>query len=77
MSDLAKIQFTHYNVWQAGLPVLDSRDPNCALMHNLLERAGVNYVIVDGIKLIEKGKVVIKAYAEPVRYTETGLRFSD
>lgn len=61
----------------AGFPVLDSRDPNCALMHNLLERAGGHYVDVGGTKLIEEGKVGIKANVEPVGYTETGLRFSD
>ncbi|KAJ5650935.1 monooxygenase [Penicillium longicatenatum] len=61
----------------AGFPVLDSRDPNCALIHNLLERAGGHYVDVGGTKLIEEGKVGIKANAEPVAYTKTGLRFSD
>jgi hypothetical protein len=61
----------------AGFPVLDSRDPKCALIHNLLERAGGHYVDVGGTKLIEEGKVGIKANAEPVAYTKTGLRFSD
>ncbi|KAL2839732.1 hypothetical protein BJY01DRAFT_250332 [Aspergillus pseudoustus] len=61
----------------AGFPVLDSRDPSCALMHNLLERAGGHYVDVGGTKLIEEGKVGVKALVEPVGYTETGLRFSD
>ncbi|KAJ0422217.1 monooxygenase [Aspergillus carlsbadensis] len=60
-----------------GFPVLDSRDPSCALMHNLLERAGGHYVDVGGTKLIEEGKVGFKAGVEPVAYTETGLRFSD
>ncbi|KAL4926923.1 monooxygenase [Aspergillus undulatus] len=61
----------------AGFPVLDSRDPNCVLMHNLLERAGGHYVDVGGTKLIEEKKVNVKASVEPVAYTETGLRFSD
>ncbi|OJJ70339.1 hypothetical protein ASPBRDRAFT_197053 [Aspergillus brasiliensis CBS 101740] len=61
----------------AGFPVLDSRNPDCALMHNLLERAGGHYVDVGGTKLIEERKVNVKAGAEPVAYTETGLRFSD
>ncbi|KAL3481108.1 monooxygenase [Aspergillus californicus] len=62
---------------EAGFPVLDSRDPDCALMHNLLERAGGHYVDVGGTKLIEEGQVGFKAGVEPVGYTETGLRFSD
>lgn len=45
----------------AGFPVLDSRNPDCALMHNLLERAGGHYVDVGGTKLIEERKVNIKA----------------
>ncbi|GKZ49685.1 hypothetical protein AbraIFM66951_002256 [Aspergillus brasiliensis] len=61
----------------AGFPVLDSRNPDCALMHNLLECAGGHYVDVGGTKLIEERKVNVKAGAEPVAYTETGLRFSD
>ncbi|KAJ6095462.1 monooxygenase [Penicillium sp. IBT 16267x] len=35
------------------------------------------YVDIGGTKLIEEGKVGIKANVEPVAYTETGLRFSD
>ncbi|RDH29913.1 monooxygenase [Aspergillus welwitschiae] len=61
----------------AGFPVLDSRNPDCALMHNLLERAGGHYVDVGGTKLIEERKVNVKAGVEPVAYTRTGLRFSD
>ncbi|KAH9226022.1 hypothetical protein K456DRAFT_1934595 [Colletotrichum gloeosporioides 23] len=61
----------------AGFPVLDSRDPDCALMHNLLERAGGHYVDVGATSLIAEGKAGLKAGAEPVAYTETGLRFSD
>jgi hypothetical protein len=34
------------NLAATGFPVLDSRDPSCALTHNLLERAGGNYVDV-------------------------------
>jgi len=61
----------------AGFPVLDSNDPDQALMHNLLERAGGHYVDIGGTKLIEEGKVAIKANVEPVAYTKTGLLFSD
>lgn len=61
----------------AGFPVLDSREPTCALIHNLLKRAGGHYIDVGGTKLVEEGKVSIKAGAEPVSYTETGLQFSD
>lgn len=61
----------------AGFPVLDSRHPETALMHNLLERAGGHYVDVGGTKLLLDGKVGIKAGVEPVAYTTTGLRFSD
>ncbi|KAL3496535.1 monooxygenase [Aspergillus germanicus] len=62
---------------QTGFPVLDSSDPSCSLMHNLLERAGGHYVDVGGTKLIEEGRVGFRAGVEPVGYTETGLRFSD
>ncbi|KAJ5980851.1 Monooxygenase [Penicillium waksmanii] len=61
----------------AGFPALDSSDPSQALMHNLLERAGGHYVDVGGTKLIEDGKIVVKANVEPVAYTATGLQFSD
>jgi hypothetical protein len=61
----------------AGFPVLDSSDPSCSLMHNLLERAGGHYVDVGGTKLIEERRVGFRAGVEPVGYTETGLRFSD
>lgn len=62
---------------EAGFPVLDSSNPNCTLMQNLIERGGGHYVDVGGTKLLEEGKVSIKALVEPVAYTETGLRFSD
>lgn len=61
----------------AGFPVLDSSDPTQSLMHNLLERAGGHYIDVGGTKLIEEGKVGIKAGTEPVGYIISGLRFSD
>ncbi|KAJ5521884.1 hypothetical protein N7527_005999 [Penicillium freii] len=59
-----------------GFPVLDSTNPECALMQNLIERAGGHYVDMGGTKLLEEGKAGIKANVEPVAYT-TGLRFSD
>ncbi|CAI7648612.1 unnamed protein product [Penicillium pancosmium] len=61
----------------AGFPALDSSDPSQALMYNLLERAGGHCVDVGGTKLIEDGKVAVKANVEPVAYTPTGLQFSD
>ncbi|KAK4864839.1 hypothetical protein LT330_001462 [Penicillium expansum] len=61
----------------AGFPVLDSTNPECALMQNLIERAGGHYVDIGGTKLLEEGKAGIKANVEPVAYTSTGLRFSD
>ncbi|KAF6825245.1 flavin-containing monooxygenase [Colletotrichum plurivorum] len=61
----------------AGFPVLDSRNPECALMHNLVERAGGHYVDVGATELITRGAVGVKAGVEPCAYTETGLRFSD
>ncbi|KAJ5700121.1 hypothetical protein N7536_003134 [Penicillium majusculum] len=60
-----------------GFPVLDSTNPKCALMQNLIERAGGHYVDVGGTKILEEGKAGIKANVEPVAYTATGLRFSD
>ncbi|PYH89515.1 FAD/NAD(P)-binding domain-containing protein [Aspergillus ellipticus CBS 707.79] len=62
---------------EAGFDVLDSRDPNCLLMHNLLERAGGHYVDVGGTKLLEQGKAGIISGVEPIAYTPTGLLFSD
>ncbi|ETS86267.1 hypothetical protein PFICI_00095 [Pestalotiopsis fici W106-1] len=62
---------------KAGFQVIDSRDPKAVLMSNLLERAGGHYVDVGASKLIAEGKVAVKGGAEPVAYTERGLRFSD
>lgn len=61
----------------AGFPVVDSSDPDSALMHNLLERAGGHYVDVGGTNLLAEGKAGVKAGVEPIAYTATGLRFSD
>ncbi|KAJ5505917.1 hypothetical protein N7453_004874, partial [Penicillium expansum] len=61
----------------AGFPVLDSTNPECALMQNLIERAGGHYIDIGGTKLLEEGKAGIKANVEPVAYTSTGLQFSD
>ncbi|WYZ38061.1 hypothetical protein EsH8_II_001567 [Colletotrichum jinshuiense] len=60
-----------------GFPVLDSRNPECALMHNLIERAGEHYVDVGVTNLLAEGKAYVKAGVEPIAYTESGLRFSD
>ncbi|KAF6789972.1 flavin-containing monooxygenase [Colletotrichum sojae] len=61
----------------AGFPVLDSRNPECVLMHNLVERAGGHYVDLGATDLITQEAVGVKAGVEPCAYTETGLRFSD
>ncbi|KAH7464405.1 hypothetical protein FOXG_17115 [Fusarium oxysporum f. sp. lycopersici 4287] len=61
----------------AGFPVLDSTDKDCALVHNLVERAGGHYVDTGATSLIADGNVGVKANVEPVAFTETGLRFSD
>ncbi|KAG8158326.1 hypothetical protein KVR01_012087 [Diaporthe batatas] len=62
---------------EAGFPVFDSAHPDADLMSNLLEQAGGHYVDVGTTKLIEDGRVSVKAGVEPVAYTATGLRFSD
>lgn len=61
----------------AGFPVIDSAHAGADLMSNLLERAGGHYVDVGTTKLIEDGKIGVKAGVEPVAYTTTGLKFSD
>ncbi|KAI1779526.1 FAD/NAD(P)-binding domain-containing protein [Hypoxylon cercidicola] len=63
---------------EAGFPVIDSRHPDGHLQHYLLERGGGHYVDMGkGVHLIAEGKVGVKGGAEPVAFTETGLRFSD
>lgn len=62
---------------EAGFPVIDSRDPNAALMHNLIERGGGHYVDTGATKLLAQGKVAFRAGVEPQAYTESGLRLSD
>ncbi|KAK4172919.1 hypothetical protein QBC36DRAFT_336900 [Triangularia setosa] len=64
-------------VIEAGLPVIDSAHPDACLMHNLLERGGGHYVDIGGMEVIAEGKVDVIAGAEPISYTETGLRFAD
>lgn len=62
---------------KAGFPVLDSRDPDVNLQHNLFERGGGHYVDVGGTDLIANGEVAVRGLVEPVGFTETGLRLSD
>jgi cation diffusion facilitator CzcD-associated flavoprotein CzcO len=62
---------------EAAFPVIDSRDPNAALMHNLIERGGGHYVDTGATKLLAEGKVAFRAGVEPKAYTESGLRLSD
>ncbi|KAI4853210.1 hypothetical protein E4T44_00985 [Aureobasidium sp. EXF-8845] len=42
---------------EAGFPVIDSRDPDAALMHNLIERGGGHYVDTGATKLLAEGKL--------------------
>lgn len=60
-----------------NFPVIDSTNPDMALMHNLLERGGGHYVDIGGVALLTEGKAAVKANVEPVAYTSTGVRFSD
>ncbi|KAJ5239232.1 hypothetical protein N7468_003851 [Penicillium chermesinum] len=62
---------------KAGFPVIDSNDPSQSLISNLLETAGGHYMDVGGAKVLEEGKVAIKALVEPVAYTPSGLKLSD
>ncbi|KAI4758567.1 hypothetical protein E4T52_09246 [Aureobasidium sp. EXF-3400] len=62
---------------EAGFPVIDSRDPNAALMHNLIERGGGHHVDTGATKLLAEGKVAFRAGVEPKAFTESGLRMSD
>lgn len=61
----------------AGLSVLNSTDPSCALLHNLVERGGSHHVDIGGTKLIDEGKLKVKAGVEPLAFTKQGLVFSD
>ncbi|KAB5545495.1 hypothetical protein GE09DRAFT_967951 [Coniochaeta sp. 2T2.1] len=83
---LARNLFTHFAsqeperysaLAKAGFPVYDSRHPNAALLHNLIERAGGHYVDIGGTSLLSEGKAGVKAGVEPVGYTAAGLHFSD
>ncbi|GAB7357353.1 hypothetical protein MBLNU459_g8301t1 [Dothideomycetes sp. NU459] len=60
-----------------GFQVYDSRHPDAALMHNLIERGGGHYVDTGATALLVEGKAGFKCGAEPVAYTSTGLRLSD
>ncbi|KAG9569700.1 hypothetical protein KCU71_g2759, partial [Aureobasidium melanogenum] len=62
---------------EAGFSVIDSRDPDAALMHNLIERGGGHYVDTGATKLLAEGKVSFRAGVEPKSYTNSGLRLSD
>ncbi|KAG9604984.1 hypothetical protein KCU77_g884, partial [Aureobasidium melanogenum] len=62
---------------KAGFPVIDSRDPDAALMHNLIERGGGHYVDTGVTKLLAEGKVAFRVGVEPQAYTSSGLRLSD
>jgi hypothetical protein len=62
---------------EAGFPVIDSQDPDAALMHNLIERGGGHYVDTGATKLLAEGKVGFRAGVEPKAYTKSGLRLSD
>lgn len=85
-SQFGRNLFTHFALQEpdrysaltkAGFPVIDSRDPDASLMHNLIERGGGHYIDTGATTLLVEGKVGFKASVEPVAYTVTGLRFSD
>lgn len=62
---------------EAGFLVIDSRDPDAALMHNLIERGGGHYVDTGTTNLLAEGKVDFRAGVVPSAYTSSGLRLSD
>jgi thioredoxin reductase len=62
---------------EAGFPFIDSRYPDAALMHNLIERGGGHYVDTGATTLLAESKVNFRASVEPKAYTRDGLRFSD
>jgi cation diffusion facilitator CzcD-associated flavoprotein CzcO len=62
---------------EAGFPIIDSRDSDAALMHNLIERGGGHYVDTGATKLLAEGKVNFRAGVEPKAYTKAGLILSD
>ena len=77
-AQLASQEPDRYSALQeAGFPVIDSRDPNAALMHNLIERGGGHYVDTGATKLLAEGEGAFRAGVEPKAYTESGLRLSD
>jgi thioredoxin reductase len=77
-AQLASQEPDRYSVLRdTGFPVIDSRDPDAALMHNLIERGGGHYVDTGATKLLAEGKVGFRAGVEPKSYTKAGLRLSD
>ncbi|OTB12181.1 hypothetical protein K445DRAFT_77133 [Daldinia sp. EC12] len=67
LSQLASQEPDRYlSLAQAGLPVLDSRDPSFDVQSILNERGGGHYV-----------DVAVRGLVEPVGYTEAGLLLSD
>jgi hypothetical protein len=77
-AQLASQEPDRYSAFQkAGFPVIDSRDPDAALMHNLIERGGGHYVDTGATKLLAEGKVNFRAGVEPKAYTKSGLRLLD
>ncbi|KAF2686126.1 FAD/NAD(P)-binding domain-containing protein [Lentithecium fluviatile CBS 122367] len=62
---------------KAGIPVIDSMNPDVNLQHNMIERGGGHYIDLGTTESIVDGKVAVSGNVEPVSYTETGLRLSD
>jgi thioredoxin reductase len=60
-----------------GFPVYDSRHPDAALMHNLIERGGGHYVDTGATALLAEKKVSFVAGTEAETFTPTGLRLCD
>ncbi|KUI59726.1 putative indole-3-pyruvate monooxygenase YUCCA11 [Cytospora mali] len=63
---------------EKGFPFYDSTEGKGDLVQHLLERAGGHFNdIGDGIKLIVEGICSVKGNVEPIKYTPTGLMFTD
>ncbi|THZ50391.1 hypothetical protein D6C86_10632 [Aureobasidium pullulans] len=62
---------------EIGFLVLDSRHPDAALMHNLIERGGGHYVDTGATALLAEKKVDFIVGVEPKAYTPNGIEALD
>ncbi|THX94311.1 hypothetical protein D6D08_01703 [Aureobasidium pullulans] len=77
-SQLASKEHDRYStLCEIGFPVLDSRHPDAALMHNLIERGGGHYVDTGATALLAEKKVDFVVGVEPKAYTPNGIELSD